>query len=253
MSWSSQRRTSYLLVFLAIIIALGALVTYLFFYEAPTCTDGIQNGTEEGIDCGGDCPIVCAFSAAEPVIEWTRVFEVIPGVYTAVTLVRNPNTSLATYNLPYTTKLRGTDALLVAEKQGTLYLPPDATVPLIEIGIQTGSRIPVRGETTIGIPVWVNESREESATTITRTELSHASTSPRLTAEITNTTLDDIIALPVVAILYGVDGNAIHASRTVIERLPARSSANLTFTWPQPFLTSVATIDIIPVRSVETR
>lgn len=22
----------------------------------PTCTDGIQNGNEEGIDCGGSCP-----------------------------------------------------------------------------------------------------------------------------------------------------------------------------------------------------
>ncbi len=25
----------------------------------PTCTDGIQNGTETGIDCGGDCPDMC--------------------------------------------------------------------------------------------------------------------------------------------------------------------------------------------------
>jgi hypothetical protein len=27
---------------------------------APTCTDGIQNGTETGIDCGGSCVNVCA-------------------------------------------------------------------------------------------------------------------------------------------------------------------------------------------------
>lgn len=25
----------------------------------PTCTDGIQNGTEQGIDCGGPCPTAC--------------------------------------------------------------------------------------------------------------------------------------------------------------------------------------------------
>lgn len=27
---------------------------------APTCTDGIKNGTETGIDCGGSCPNACA-------------------------------------------------------------------------------------------------------------------------------------------------------------------------------------------------
>ena len=26
---------------------------------APTCTDGIQNGGETGIDCGGSCPLKC--------------------------------------------------------------------------------------------------------------------------------------------------------------------------------------------------
>ncbi len=27
---------------------------------APTCTDGVKNGDEEGIDCGGSCPNACA-------------------------------------------------------------------------------------------------------------------------------------------------------------------------------------------------
>ena len=26
---------------------------------APTCNDGIQNGDEEGVDCGGSCPDSC--------------------------------------------------------------------------------------------------------------------------------------------------------------------------------------------------
>ena len=31
----------------------------------PTCTDGIQNGTETGVDCGGSCS---ACSNPEPII-----------------------------------------------------------------------------------------------------------------------------------------------------------------------------------------
>ena len=34
---------------------------------APSCTDGIQNGTETGIDCGGSCPNVCLLQINLPV------------------------------------------------------------------------------------------------------------------------------------------------------------------------------------------
>jgi hypothetical protein len=34
---------------------------------APTCTDGIQNGDETGIDCGGSCPNVCLAQINLPV------------------------------------------------------------------------------------------------------------------------------------------------------------------------------------------
>ncbi len=34
---------------------------------APTCTDGIQNGTETGIDCGGSCPTACPVQINLPV------------------------------------------------------------------------------------------------------------------------------------------------------------------------------------------
>lgn len=34
---------------------------------APSCTDGIQNGNETGIDCGGSCPNVCAVQINLPV------------------------------------------------------------------------------------------------------------------------------------------------------------------------------------------
>jgi hypothetical protein len=33
----------------------------------PTCTDGIQNGTETGIDCGGSCPNVCLTQVNLPI------------------------------------------------------------------------------------------------------------------------------------------------------------------------------------------
>jgi hypothetical protein len=37
----------------------GALFDNMLLREAPSCSDGVQNGEEEGIDCGGGCPTVC--------------------------------------------------------------------------------------------------------------------------------------------------------------------------------------------------
>jgi hypothetical protein len=47
----------------------------------PTCSDGVQNGTETGIDCGGSCP-ACSTVALPARIEaelYTRYFESTPG------------------------------------------------------------------------------------------------------------------------------------------------------------------------------
>ena len=35
--------------------------------SAPSCTDGVQNGTEQGIDCGGTCPMMCAIGTTPTV------------------------------------------------------------------------------------------------------------------------------------------------------------------------------------------
>ncbi len=41
---------------------------------APSCTDGIQNGTETGIDCGGDCP-PCATTVEEDKENIQKTFD----------------------------------------------------------------------------------------------------------------------------------------------------------------------------------
>lgn len=60
----------------------------------PTCTDGIQNGSETGIDCGGECPMSC-----EPVVPATPV--VAPCASTAPTNDMLANST--SYALPYVT------------------------------------------------------------------------------------------------------------------------------------------------------
>jgi hypothetical protein len=252
MSWSSRRRALYFLGFFIVIAGIAAVVGYSAFYEAPSCTDGKQNGKEEGVDCGGGCPIVCSFSAAEPTVQWSRLFQIIPGVYTALALVENPNGGVAAYDLPYTFKLRDAENVLVSEEKGTFYLPAKAVVPIFVTGIQTGSRIPTRAEFAVGKPTWVTEAPRTYDLSIDDISLERQDSSPRLTARLTNHSLDTIPTLPLVAVLFDAEDNALHSSRMILKNVPGEGIAELIFTWPQAFVNTVGKIDIIPVPVPDT-
>lgn len=247
MSWSGRRRALYLFGFLAVLVLVIGAIGYAAFYEAPTCADGKQNGTEEGVDCGGECPIVCSFSAAAPIVRWSRLVEIIPGVYTVLALVENPNGSVAAHDIPYTFKLRGADNILVEEEKGVFYLPPNAVVPVFVTGIQTGSRVPTRVEFEAGRATWVNEPPHPLDLSINNIRLEREDSSPRLSARLTNHSLDSIPSLPLVAVIYAPDQNVLHASRTVVKNISGGGEVALVFTWPQAFPGPVGTVSIIPV------
>ncbi|MEN9405358.1 MAG: hypothetical protein RLY47_317 [Candidatus Parcubacteria bacterium] len=249
MSWASRRRALYLLGLIVAFAIIIGVPTYFFFHEEPTCTDGIQNGLEDGVDCGGNCPIICSFSAADALTQWSRLFNVIPGVYSTLALVENPNATVGAVDVPYSFKLRGADNVLVYEKKGLISLPPKSVIPIFETGLQTGSRIPTRSEFTLGEPVWVRQDELPYDISVRDEKIENEATQPTVTAILHNDTTDAVGEFAAVAILYDIEGNALHASRTIVDGLDALAETRVVFTWPQPFSDSVAQIDIIPVFS----
>ncbi len=249
MSWTSRRQGLYFLGFIIILIVVVGIPAFFYFYKAPTCSDGIQNGKEEGIDCGGGCSVICSFKAVAPQIHWSRLFQVVPGLYTVVASVENQNLSYETDNLSYAFKLRDKDGVLVYEQKGQAYLPSRYVLPVFATGIRTGERIPTRVDFEfLGEPVWTETtSAWDSGVDVVRRVLENEETAPRLSATLRNTTLKDIIGMPFVAILFDSDGNALQASRTIVELLPASSDVNVVFTWPAVFPRPVAQIDIVAI------
>jgi hypothetical protein len=93
MSWRLRRQ----IIYLGSIFALLFLV-FFFFYKAsqkPSCFDGKQNQGEEGVDCGGPCPLDCEVknlllpkTNVLPPIIYSRTIDLIG-------LVENPNNKWA--------------------------------------------------------------------------------------------------------------------------------------------------------------
>jgi len=247
MSWASRRRTLYIGSFIAFVVIVLGFFIFGTVYQKPTCFDDKQNGDEAGVDCGGSCQRVCSFESVDPVVLWSRFFEVAPSTYNAVALIENPNTNAQAYNVNYSLKLRDAENVLVYERKGVVDIPPERILPIFESNIVVGERIPLRSEFSLDkVENWQQVVGERAPVRISDTDLSRVDTEPRLTAVVENISDGIIEDIVLVAILSDDEGNAVAFSQTVLSRLTISQKVPIVFTWRQQFTTEVSFIDIIP-------
>ena len=247
--WTSQRKIKIIATFA---LLLGAIIIFFVVTNidrTPTCFDGIQNGDETGVDCGGSCARICDVDARNIVVAWERPFEVTNNVYNVLAYFENQNISAGAARIPYRFRLYDERNIIVAEQSGETFIGPNQTSAIFEGGISTGNREPayVFFEF-LENPTWYTvDFRWTTPSLIVRDRVFDESRgSPRISATLENITLNTIFDIEVIAIAYDSQDNALHASRTRIDRLEGRSQAPLVFTWPEAFRSNVARIEIIP-------
>ena len=242
MRWALKRQFLYALSVFVVIALLIAGGWFVFFYHPATCSDGIQNQDEMGIDCGGVCKKLC--TAPRVSALWARAVLVAPGVYHAVAMVQNPETDAGTEHLPYTFSLYDDNNILVAERSGIMYLRPGEIAPLFEANIITSNRVPAHTFVQFGQAVWSKMDRAENPIAIVSQSLD--SEALKLTAHMQNKTVYPLARTTITALLYDAEGTLVNASQTVLSNIPARGEKDIAFTWQQPFAKPVARFEITP-------
>ena len=231
-------------------VIVGYFVYANFLKSEPTCFDAKQNQGERGVDCGGVCALVCQADARVIVPLWSRVFETVPGVSSVVAYVENQNQSAGTHEIAYEFRVYDEDNILVAEPvTGTTFIAPNGRTAIFYSPVQTGNRMPKNVFFRFtSIPSWtrLGERFQTPQLTGTNTQLTDEENSPKLSADIVNSSFYDYSNIEIIAIVYGTDGNAINASRTFIESVPQQSTRTVFFSWPQKFDEKAARIEIIP-------
>lgn len=236
MSWASERRFSYALGTAIFLLLLTAGIFFALYYEPATCTDGTQNDSELGVDCGGVCERLCAFEAAPLKVLWSRSFEVSPGRYNAVAYIENPNRHAGVREIRYVFRVVDQANTIIVERQGVTFITANGISPVFESDIRTGDSVPARTFFEfLDEPQWYRADTSEGALAVTGTRLLDTATRPRIDATVVNNSLEQYKNIEVVGVVFAADGNAVAASRTVVDVLPKNSSAPLVFTWPRPF------------------
>lgn len=248
LSWAQRRK---LIIFLIIAIPLtGAFAFFIYpiLYPTPTCFDKTQNGDEKGVDCGGSCAYLCPFETAPLTVQFGRSLMVLPGVYTAIGYIQNPNPNAYSRRVEYTFTLFDKDNVFVADRKGSAIVLPGGVTPVIEIDIRTGERIPVRTlfEITTEPKMQTLAAGTVPSLSVSSRKLTGEGSSPRLEAMVKNDTLEAVSKVEVVAVVFDTDGNARAASKTTIQTLRPGEGSAVVFTWPEPFTFTPGKLDVLP-------
>ncbi len=254
MTWALKRQIFYIIILILFVGVFGFIIISPSLNKAPTCSDGKQNGTETGIDCGGSCPNACLADTSPISVLWARSFEVVPGRYNAVAYLSNHNKNDAVEKISYTFRFADENNIYIGERTGTTYVPPGENFAVFEPAIDIGNSIPVYTNFTFTeAPSWLQVDQtkiDQLKVLVSNIQLTAADTAPRLSATVTNNSLFTIPNVDVVAILYDASGNAVSASSTYLAQLNPLSSANVNFTWPEPIQGAVVQKEIIPMYDI---
>ena len=232
-SWAAKKQLTYFSVFLIIII--GVAVGFYLNITVPSCTDKKQNQDEKGVDCGGQCSKECLGEIKDLAVLWSKPLKVTGNIYDAVALAENRNLFLSVKSAKYQFKFYDDRNILIASKEGEIFVNPGRKFAIFENNVDTGSRKPAKVFLEFQKNInWEIYKGENLGLVVTKKEYQD-DPMPSISATLENKTLAAIKGIYAVAVIYADDGNAIAASATKIGEIKEGASVDIFFTWPEKF------------------
>jgi hypothetical protein len=231
-NWARRRKLIYASLAILILASAIGIPSFVFFYKAPTCFDGKQNGGEKGIDCGGKCQLLCQSDFFPPTVSWTRIDKVVNGVYNVSAYIINPNNEGEAKDVPYEVTLFDNLGIKIVSKKGSVTIPPHRNTLAFAGLINTDKYTPVKAlfEFT-SAPNWVKKSDQLVDLVIKDMDYSEINNSSSLIVNLENTGLKNLNNISVYSVLYDASGNTIGFGKTVVDEIKAKSNAIAPFTW----------------------
>ena len=250
MSWAARRRFIIALIVGAVVVAFLATLSIATLYKAPSCTDGVQNQDETGVDCGGACSYLCIEQQHPPTVLFTKAIQNGTGRTDIIASVENKNVAVAAKNVPYSITLYGADQSLIQRVTGTLDLPPSVSVPIFVPDIPSGKQVVANAFLDIdaSAPQWFSLPVDPRIMpTVSNTKHSGPSDAPRIEAVLSNPSITTLTNVKAIVLVRNDRGDVIAASSTIVPIIPAQGRATATFTWNGAFSSASASVEVVPI------
>ncbi len=221
MSGRILKQVLFIITFLVIIGAVFFAIYWRNFFPATTCSDGIQNQTEDGIDCGVICGISCEekylneLSYSNP-----QIFRL--GDFASIYFdIQNPNLNFGLTNFKYQIDFIGFADKILKSVSGESFVYPGESKRIVEAGQKVLGEIRSAKVYFSGIN-WKPASDFRSI----RLENKGTKTSREgdffvVSGTVKNLNSFTISQIVINAFLLDKDNNVLGASKTKLEQLPA--------------------------------
>lgn len=230
-SWRTKHQLGYFFLSILVLILISIYPVYTVVHVEPTCTDGIQNQNETGIDCGGSCALICREERMPLSVLWAEAFPTGNGMYDLGALVVNPNDDTGTPSMSYTFHVKGGQGTDIASVAGKTYVNAREQFLVVSHGVKL-PEAPAKVELTITPFNWVRAGQQVNTFTLKDKVLKNTTSSPELDVTIHNDAFIPITNLDVFAVVSDITGEIRGISSTFIPEIQASSDKGATFTWP---------------------
>lgn len=215
--WALRRRLVYSFLGFLVLSSLVFFFSYTAFYKAPTCSDGIQNGEEAGVDCGGVCSLLCSSDVIAVETVWANYFKNDNGTYDVAVLLQNKNSGSAPKALKVTVLLKSTKGEILFQKDIDTHVPIAAEFPVIMQNIvlkDSPAKVIVVKEEGYSYTIKnkvINPVKIQASFDVSSSKL--------VFVTLTNQTKKDLLRFPVRVVLYDENKKPIGTAESFVERL----------------------------------
>ncbi len=230
-----SKQLLYGLVFLAII---GIIVWWLYrlAVPAPTCTDGIQNQGEEGVDCGAVCGKSCPPALIPLENNGVQLIHNADGYWDALAYLENPNGVYGASRVDYVFKATGAAGNVLATRTGFTYVNPAQpkylVFPLGKLSTAPASAALTFDPTAVQWAALTVDAAGTVQFAVRNEDLAASATGVRYTATITNRSAFDFDSVDVAVLLEDAGNHVLAAGPTVLRTLTAGETRGITVDWP---------------------
>ena len=215
-----------LIIGLVFVLILGGIGYGIYSGLAPkvSCTDGIQNGKEEGVDCGSlACGKVCEPAIMPINIISSQFFKVGQGDYDFVAQLSNPNVSYGASRIEYS----------LGSSSGSSYILPGQTKWIV----LTAQKIPDGIEDVrfvIKNAQWEKLDMPDNTIgfVLRRKDYHPAQKGMELTGILYNDSNYDFDKIDVAVILFDNAGGIVGVNKTDIRTFVSKSERGFNVAWP---------------------
>ena len=238
-AWAKQKQFHLILTAIVITVFIVSSILFAIKYNPPSCDDGLLNGSELGVDCGGECERECPVPLSDLVTVWTRVFPIDDRVYAAVAYIDNQNSGHYIPSIQYEFMFYDESGIAVNRSSSFTTISSGGITPVFVPHVLSEERV-ISNVTFrfVGDPLQYLIPTNDDHSFLTRSIDIEAGEGkqPRVVGLVENISTVVVPEVEFVLILYDQENTAVAASRTFERNMFPNEKRELLYTWVNPFV-----------------